>query len=236
MSEKTGGLIYEAIPAIMSEMGAIARDRKGDTIRYKYRGIDDLYNSLQPLFAKHGVFTVPILEKQERSERASKSGAALFYVVIEMVYRFYAKDGSYFDAKVIGEAMDSGDKAANKAESIAHKYALTQVFVIRTEDESDPDGQVHEVQAGAKRAMPPQQQTEAPQSQFEGVEDAEERDDKLCSPNQAKMIYAKAKAKKIPDDKLKDILIQVSGVRSTNDVPWGDVNKVLNEIAAFRSH
>lgn len=57
-----------------------------------------------------------------------------------------------------------------------------------------------------------------------------------CTEAQAKMIYAKAKAKKIPDDKLKDILIQVSGVRSTNDVPWGDVNKVLNEIAAFRSH
>lgn len=57
-----------------------------------------------------------------------------------------------------------------------------------------------------------------------------------CSEAQAKMIYAKAKSKKIPDDKLKDILIQVSGVRSTHEVPWGDVNEVLNQIAAYRSH
>lgn len=58
----------------------------------------------------------------------------------------------------------------------------------------------------------------------------------VCSEAQAKMIYAKAKSKKIPDDKLKDILIQVSGVRSTHEVPWGDVNEVLNQIAAYRSH
>lgn len=58
----------------------------------------------------------------------------------------------------------------------------------------------------------------------------------VCSQAQAKMVYAKAKAKKIPDDKLKDILIQVAGVRSTKELPWGDMNKVLNEIASYRTN
>ncbi len=35
--------------------------------------------------------------------------------------------------------MDSGDKASNKALSIAMKYALLQVFCIPTEDAKDPD-------------------------------------------------------------------------------------------------
>lgn len=57
-----------------------------------------------------------------------------------------------------------------------------------------------------------------------------------CSEKQAKMIYAKAKAKNISDDKLKDLLIQVAGVRETSKVPWGVLDKVLNEIAAYKAH
>lgn len=57
-----------------------------------------------------------------------------------------------------------------------------------------------------------------------------------CSEKQAKMIHAKAKAKNISDDKLKDLLIQVAGVRETSKVPWGVLDKVLNEIAAYKAH
>ena len=37
--------------------------------------------------------------------------------------------------------MDSGDKAANKAMAIGHKYALLQVLCIPTEDMVDPDSE-----------------------------------------------------------------------------------------------
>ena len=40
--------------------------------------------------------------------------------------------------------MDSGDKATNKAMSIAMKYAMFQLFMIPTEA-VDPDGECHEV-------------------------------------------------------------------------------------------
>ena len=41
--------------------------------------------------------------------------------------------------------MDSGDKATNKAMSIAFKYACFQVFCIPTEEMVDPDAECHEV-------------------------------------------------------------------------------------------
>ena len=41
--------------------------------------------------------------------------------------------------------MDSGDKATNKAMSIAFKYACFQVFCIPTEEMVDPDKESHEV-------------------------------------------------------------------------------------------
>ena len=39
----------------------------------------------------------------------------------------------------VGEGMDSGDKATNKAMAIAFKYACFQVFCIPTEEMKDPD-------------------------------------------------------------------------------------------------
>ena len=62
-----------------------------------------------------------------------------------MQYTFWTVDGTSVECSVIGEGMDSGDKATNKAMAIAHKYALLQTFCIPTEDMIDPDSQVHEV-------------------------------------------------------------------------------------------
>ena len=46
-----------------------------------------------------------------------------------------------------GEAMDSGDKATNKAMSAAYKYAAMQAFCIPTEGDNDADATTHEVAA-----------------------------------------------------------------------------------------
>ncbi len=42
--------------------------------------------------------------------------------------------------------MDSGDKASNKAMSVAHKYAFLQVFCIPTKDDKDPEVDTPQVQ------------------------------------------------------------------------------------------
>jgi hypothetical protein len=67
-----------------------------------------------------------------------------------MKYTFYAKDGSSISAVVIGEGMDSGDKASNKAMAVALKYALLQVFCIPTEDTKDPDADSHDLKNDTK--------------------------------------------------------------------------------------
>lgn len=45
---------------------------------------------------------------------------------------------------MVGEGMDSGDKASNKALAVAFKYACFQVFCIPTEEMKDPDEESHE--------------------------------------------------------------------------------------------
>lgn len=142
--------IYEAIPKVSGEVEAIGRERHNRQQGFKYRGIDDLYNALGPVMAKHGVFSVPQVLSSEYHERTSKSGGVLIHARLTIQYTFWAADGSKVECVVVGEGMDSGDKAANKAMSVAHKYALTQTFNVRTENSDDPDAESHEVESGSK--------------------------------------------------------------------------------------
>ena len=144
MDELKAGRIYEAISDVMAEIGAISKEKKNLQQGFLYRGIDDVYNALQPALVKHKVFVTPFVQNEFREERTNKNGTLIFYTRLEVLYRFYTVDGSFVETKVIGEAMDSGDKATNKALSIAYKYACFQVFCIPTEELVDPDKESHD--------------------------------------------------------------------------------------------
>ena len=131
--------IYEAITSIMSEGYAIAKNKRNTQQGFQYRGIDDVMNTFQPLLAKYRVFLVPEVLEQQRQERVTKDGKTLLYSILRMKYTFCAEDGSSVSAVVVGEGMDSGDKASNKAMAVAMKYAMFQVFCIPTEEMPDPD-------------------------------------------------------------------------------------------------
>lgn len=137
--------IYQAIIGVMSDIGVIGKEKKNAQQGFKYRGVDDVMNALQPVMVQHGLFVVPEIIDQKREERQTKNKGNLIYSVCTVRYTFYAKDGSSVQCVVIGEGMDSGDKATNKAMSIAFKYACFQVFCIPTEEMKDPDAEVHEV-------------------------------------------------------------------------------------------
>ena len=137
--------IYQAIIGVMSDIGVIGKEKKNAQQGFKYRGVDDVMNALQPVMVQHGLFVVPEIIDQKREERQTNRGGNLIYSVCTVRYTFYAKDGSSVQCVVIGEGMDSGDKATNKAMSIAFKYACFQVFCIPTEEMKDPDAEVHTV-------------------------------------------------------------------------------------------
>lgn len=136
--------IYGAILGVMSDIGAIGKDSKNAQQGFMYRGIDAVMNALQPALVQHGIFVVPEVLEQKREERVTGKGGNLIYSVIKMKYSFIAADGSRVYATVIGEGMDSGDKASNKAMSVAFKYACFQVFCIPTEEMKDPDAETPE--------------------------------------------------------------------------------------------
>lgn len=136
------GMIYGRIGQAMKKVGAIGKDSKNAQQGFMYRGIDAVYNALNPVMAELGLFICPEILEQKREERTTKNGTALTYSILTIKYTVYAPDGSNVSCVVVGEGMDSGDKASNKAMSVAMKYAMFQLFFIPTEA-VDPDAEVH---------------------------------------------------------------------------------------------
>ena len=146
--------IHEAICAAMARTKAIGKDKKNQQQGFKYRGVDDVMNALQPVFAEMLIFPMPEVIEERYEERTTKTGGAMTHAVLKVKYTFYASDGSNVSWLVLGEAMDSADKAASKAMSIAFKYACFQMLCIPTEDTApDPDAEYHE--KAPKKADPP---------------------------------------------------------------------------------
>jgi len=155
--------IYQTICAVMNDIGAVSKDKRNTQGNgFMYRGIDDVMNALNPAMVKHKLFVVPEILEQTREDRTSQKGNCLIYSLCKIKYTFYAEDGSNVESTVIGEAMDSGDKATNKSMSIAFKYACFQVFCIPTEEMADPDAETHELAGKGKDTKSKQNTTNKP--------------------------------------------------------------------------
>lgn len=140
--------VYQAICNVTEALSktGIAKGRKNMQQNYNFRGIDDVYNALASELAAHKLCVLPEVLERTYVERATKNGGLLFSVNLKVAFDCVsAEDGSSHRIVTYGEAMDSGDKATNKAQSAAYKYAAFMAFCIPTEGDNDSENQTHEI-------------------------------------------------------------------------------------------
>lgn len=136
-------LIYRRIPEAIAKIGSIGKNKRNQQQGFMFRGIDDVYNAVNPILAECKLFMTSEILDQQREERETKNGGRIVYTILTIRYTIWAEDGSSVTTVTVGEGMDSGDKGSNKAMSIAYKYAMFQLLCIPTEDQVDPDAEVH---------------------------------------------------------------------------------------------
>jgi len=145
--------IYKAIIGVTEDLikeGGIGKNRVNDQQHFKFRGIEDIQNTLAPLLVKHRLCIVPTFVNRKTDQYESKAGGKIFSTVVEGVFELIcAVDGSSVQVTIPGEAMDTGDKSTNKAMSMAMKYAAILTFCIPTEGE-DADAGAHEVKGNGR--------------------------------------------------------------------------------------
>lgn len=208
--------IYEAINAVMSDVGAIGKNSKNSQQGFMFRGIDAVMNALQPALIKNHIFVVPEVLEQTREERETSKGGLLIYSICKIKYTFYAEDGSSITSVVIGEGMDSGDKATNKAMSVAFKYACFQVFCIPTEEMKDPDEECHEV---------------APKVKGEVVKETSKKEKKEVIPGYPdRKTMLEVARKHYPDgSEVLNILLQAAKVEKIEDLTEEQLGAIYNK-------
>ena len=168
--------VYAKIAAVQGELAhtGIGKDSENSFDRYKFRGIDAVYNALAPLLAKHGLCVLPRITERDCQERTSRKGEPMFYVTVTAEFDFVsADDGSIHTVRTYGEAMDRSDKATNKAMSAAYKYAAFMAFAIPTEGDNDADAATPEVaakgQSEEREVSPPADDYKFPDGPATGI-------------------------------------------------------------------
>lgn len=145
--------IYESISNVMKDIGAIGKNDVNEYDKYKFRGIDAVYNALNGALVKNKVFIVPELLDLEQEDRQTAKGGVQIHSKVKVKYTLFAEDGTSITSVFPGEAMDRSDKSINKAMTAAYKYMLFELFTIPTEENKDADAESPE--AGQKKSDAP---------------------------------------------------------------------------------
>lgn len=105
----------------------------GSTVNF--RGIEAAMNEMSGILIRHRITVTPRysgLQIAERVKGDPTDAKALRFAIVLGSFTFSADDGSNVVCECYGEAMDSGDKAVTKAQSVSFRTALFQQFVVPT--------------------------------------------------------------------------------------------------------
>jgi hypothetical protein len=136
--------IQTALAAVMSDVQSVSKSDRNTHQNFSFRGIDAVLNAVGPVLRKHGVIVLPeVLDHQFATVEVGQKRSLMGHVILKVAYTFVGPDGDSLRSVVLGEAMDSGDKAVPKAMSVAFRTALLQALALPT-DEPDPDATTYE--------------------------------------------------------------------------------------------
>lgn len=137
--------VIAALALVEAEIGGIEKRRGGDGgIQYAFRGIDAISTQVQPLFARHGVVIVPLVESYSLNE-ITVNGKPWTDATVAVAWSIYGPGGTgdVIQARTVGMGRDSTDKGYPKAITQAYKNLLLRLLCIG-DPEDDTDGHTYE--------------------------------------------------------------------------------------------
>jgi hypothetical protein len=136
--------IQTALAAVMADVQSVAKNDRNTHQNFSFRGIDAVLNAVGPVLRKHGVVVLPeVMSHTFETVEVGQKRSLMGHVIVHVAYTFVGPEGDMLRTVVLGEAMDSGDKAVPKAMSVAFRTALLQALALPT-DEPDPDSHTYE--------------------------------------------------------------------------------------------
>jgi hypothetical protein len=136
--------LYQKLLKITESIGKIEKDGRGDGLPYRFIEQSMVVAKLRPLLAEYGVMIMPETTSKavEKVETTDKYGKLKIQYSSVVAMRFTVVNADKPEEKIVcewdaGEALDSSDKATNKAVTAANKTFLMKLFNIS--EKEDPD-------------------------------------------------------------------------------------------------
>lgn len=240
-SEKQG--IFVAINKVLKELSAVGKDSVNTNQGFKFRSLDAICDAINPLFAEHGIHMEPQVLERERWTYQTARGGTMHCRWLMIKYTFRHIDGSYIETITAGEGSDPGDKASNKAMSFAFKYALSQIFCIRTTDDPDPDGFTPDQESRPKNIVAKQGVSRAQEYQnaenqpaasaprpglSSGRSGSSTKKYTTISDKQASRLYAISNKSGWDNADMKALIKELANVTSSKDIPPNKYEEIVN--------
>lgn len=152
--------LYQRLLAITDEVGKIDKTGKNQQQGYAFIEHARVVAEIRAAMVKHGVMIMPeiITRRIDRFDVVRGSGKAGVDVHVNIKSRYTVINADDPMERFTcewdgGEALDSSDKATNKAGTASHKYFLMKLFNIS--DQDDPDATSPELPQARTAAVRP---------------------------------------------------------------------------------
>lgn len=143
--------LHLKLSQVMAAVDWQPKTERNQSQGYAFVSVERIKDAVRVQLADRKVMVYTSIKSVERSEFQTSKGTTMFHSTVQGEVTFAdAESGEMFTVEAVGEAMDTGDKSLNKAQTALIKYALINTFLIPTGD--DPDHDSPEVTQRAPRA------------------------------------------------------------------------------------
>lgn len=146
--------LAQKLAKAMDDMGALAKDGSNDKQGWSFISEAAIKAAIRRVAGKYGFAIIPTkINKITQYERQTSRGGTLYFY--DVIQDFIVTDGKeQYEMQMIGTGSDSGDKAVNKAVTVAFKNLEKQLFNVSDQNDPDPDSETNEATVPAEESQP----------------------------------------------------------------------------------
>lgn len=145
--------LQTAINAVMKDVDYVKKDGRNVQQGFAFASVEAIVSDVHAAAVKHGLTILPSYDEiTDLPTGQTKNGGLVYRVRVRLILRLGYGDESQ-PLSFYGEGADSGDKAVPKAQTMALKQALRQVFLIEV-GEHDADNKSNDEHIDVLSTLP----------------------------------------------------------------------------------
>lgn len=132
--------LFSKLATIMGEMSRLPKTGVNKIQGYKFVQEGDVLDAVREKMAEQNIAFFACIVDKQIIEGTTNKGGTNYHAILDMQFTFACGDtGDTYTCPWVGEAIDTSDKAVNKAATAGEKFFLLKTFLLSTGEDTDAD-------------------------------------------------------------------------------------------------